>query len=72
MANGWTLKRRLKQSQGIQRWRPWERSTGPRTQEGKARSSRNRDKGDARGMLRAIRNVLRECDAKLIVAEGRE
>src|ERR1017187_1007026 len=31
MANGWTLERRLRQSAAIRQWRPWERSTGPRT-----------------------------------------
>jgi hypothetical protein len=36
-----------------------------RTPEGKARSSRNRDRGDTRGMLRAIRKLLRELDASL-------
>ena len=41
MANGWTLERRSRQAQAIRRWRPWERSTGPKTTEGKRRSSRN-------------------------------
>lgn len=40
-ANGWTPARRLKQSQSIRSWRPWQSSTGPRTRAGKARASQN-------------------------------
>lgn len=36
--------RRLR-AQLIRRWKPWERSTGPRTPEGKARSARNAFRG---------------------------
>ncbi len=43
----WTLERRAKQAEAIRRWQPWNKSTGPRTPEGKARSSRNADKGGA-------------------------
>ena len=32
------------QSRAIWTWRPWEHATGPRTREGKARSSRNADR----------------------------
>ena len=59
MANGWTPERRARQAELIRNWRPWERSTGPRTAEGKLRTSRNADKGDTRGMLRAIGRLLR-------------
>lgn len=41
MANGWTSERRARQSELIRTWRPWERSTGPRTAEGKARVAQN-------------------------------
>jgi hypothetical protein len=43
--SGWTPERRAKQAEAIRRWQPWDKSTGPRTEEGKARSSRNADKG---------------------------
>jgi len=43
----WTPERRAKQAEAIRRWQPWANSTGPRTTEGKARSSRNADKGIA-------------------------
>jgi hypothetical protein len=41
MANGWTPERRASQAALIHRWRPWERSTGPRTEAGKRRTSMN-------------------------------
>lgn len=44
-ASSWTPERRAKQADAICRWKPWDKSTGPRTTEGKARSSRNADKG---------------------------
>ncbi len=50
--------RRL-QSERIQRCKPWLRSTGPRTNEGKERSSRNAFKGGERPKLRAIAAALR-------------
>lgn len=37
----WTPKRRQQQSKAIHGWKPWNRSTGPRTPAGKARVSRN-------------------------------
>ena len=36
MANGWTPERRARQSALIRNWRPWEKSTGPKTEKGKA------------------------------------
>ncbi|MFC3673555.1 hypothetical protein [Novosphingobium pokkalii] len=45
--SGWTPERRAKQAEAIRRWQPWAQSTGPRTEEGKARSSRNANKGGA-------------------------
>ena len=39
--NGWTLERRRKQSEAISKWKPWERSTGPKTTAGKVRVSLN-------------------------------
>lgn len=46
-SKAWTPERRAKQAEAIRRWKPWEKSTGPRTPEGKARSSRNADRGVA-------------------------
>ena len=41
MANGWTPERKEKQSALMRMLKPWERSTGPKTDEGKARAARN-------------------------------
>ncbi len=40
-SNGWTPARRKRQAQLIMQFRPWERATGPRTPEGKARAAKN-------------------------------
>jgi len=46
----------------IQRWRPWEKSTGPKSAEGKVRSAQNAYKGGWRAQLRELRRMLREQD----------
>jgi hypothetical protein len=57
----WTPERRARQAQLIATWRPWERSTGPRTVAGKAASSRNAYRGGGlRAYLREVREFLRE------------
>ncbi|PXA87709.1 hypothetical protein DMC47_31400 [Nostoc sp. 3335mG] len=71
MANGWSPERRARQSEAIRRWKPWERSTGPQTVDGKARASRNADKGGKRSALRAELAHLRELMREL-AAEQRE
>lgn len=60
MANGWTPERKARQAEAIKRCKPWERSTGPRTDEGKGVVSRNAWKGGQRPALLAIARVLRE------------
>jgi hypothetical protein len=57
MSNGWTPERRARQAAMIQRWKPWTKSTGPRTIEGKARAARNGDRG---GQWLIERNNLRD------------
>jgi len=39
--SGWTEERRQKQSEAIRRWKPWEQSTGPKTEMGKHTASGN-------------------------------
>lgn len=34
-ANGWTPERRKRQSEMIKQWKPWKKSTGPRSESGK-------------------------------------
>ena len=42
----WTQESRKRQADLIRSWQPWQKSTGPLTQEGKAVSSRNRAPSD--------------------------
>ena len=49
----------------IRRWRPWENSTGPKTEEGKARSAMRGFKGNERALLLELRRLLREQESLL-------
>ena len=60
MVNGWTLERRQRQAELIRNWRPWAKSTGPRTPEGKALVSRNAWKGGHRAELRELSKMVNE------------
>lgn len=60
MANGWTLERRARQAERIRDWRPWEHSSGPKTEAGKTVVARNAWKGGTRQMLRELTRALRE------------
>ena len=68
MTNGWTPERRARQSELIRTWRPWDQSTGPRTDAGKAKASRNAEKigewkaerDNIRGLNCFIRDLLRQ------------
>jgi len=60
MTNGWTPERKRRQAELIKKWRPWEKSTGPKTAAGKRASARRGYKGAARIMLRALGKALRE------------
>ncbi len=39
--SGWSPERRAKHAAAMKQWKPWEKSTGPRTKQGKKRSSQN-------------------------------
>lgn len=58
MSARWTPERRARQAELIRMWRPWEKSTGPRSEAGKAKTSRNAYKGGERVQLRNLRRVL--------------
>ena len=64
MATPWTLERRQRQAELIRQWQPWKHSTGPRTAEGKAASSRNAwqggDMARMRELAKDVNRVLRE------------
>lgn len=68
MTTGWTAERRERQAQLIRTWRPWEKSTGPRTHQGKATSSRNADKPDS--FNRRLRQL--KSDLKLLAQASKE
>ena len=58
MANGWTLERRKQQAELIRQWKPWAKSTGPKSQEGKERVARNPWRGGHRQQLRALTKMV--------------
>lgn len=63
-ARNWTPEQRARQAEQIRQWQPWNKSTGARTAEGKAVSSRNAFKGGLRlhirAMVKSMNVVLRE------------
>jgi hypothetical protein len=63
-ARKWTLEQRLRQSEVIRRWRPWEASTGAKTPHGKAISSNNATKtGNSvyvRELIKEMNRILKE------------
>ena len=61
----WTAEERLKQSQLIQNWQPWNKSTGARTAEGKAISSRNAHKGGIRSICKNMNVLFRDYKAMM-------
>ena len=61
---GWTPERRAQQAARIREWQPWRRSTGPRTEAGKAQSAMNGLKHGGRSrahimQMRRVRHALR-------------
>ena len=55
--NGWSPEQRQRQVL-IQSWKPWERSTGPTTAEGKARAAQDAYKGGERQLMRVPDELL--------------
>jgi hypothetical protein len=60
-----TPEHRALRAELIRQWRPWEKSTGPTTEEGKARSAMRGFKGGWRDQLRELGRLLREQAAAL-------
>jgi len=56
----WSPERRAKQSAQIHQWRPWAKSTGAKTPQGKAVVSRNAFKGGHRPYLRQLAREVAE------------
>ena len=55
-----TKEHRALRAELIQRWKPWEKSTGPKTLAGKKNSSLRGNKGNTRGLIRATSKALRK------------
>ena len=81
-ARKWLKSERDKQSQAIQRWKPWELSTGPKTTEGKKIVSKNAWKGGlhpkdleilkiANTTLREQKHMLQDLAKKCLKADKR-
>jgi hypothetical protein len=59
--NGWTPERRARQAAAIRNWRPWTRSTGPRTESGKRRVRNNGWKtGMSSQAMRQLRQAMKK------------
>ncbi|CBJ42546.1 conserved protein of unknown function [Ralstonia solanacearum CFBP2957] len=75
MPRRWTPEQRATQAEKIRRWKPWERSTGPTTDEGKAAASQNAVKHGMRGTAwierrRQMAELIREARAMLALLRG--
>jgi hypothetical protein len=55
----WTEVQRNRQREAIQASKPWQKSTGPTSDEGKAVASQNANQGGLRPQLRALSQALR-------------
>ena len=56
----WTRAERQQQATQIRQWQPWQHSTGARTIEGKAITSRNAFKGGVRQQIKELQRLLRD------------
>jgi len=58
-ARKWTQAQRENQAKLIHKWKPWEKSTGARSSEGKAISSKNAYRYEIREVMREMARVNR-------------
>ena len=63
-ARKWTLEQRQRQKEAIQKWKPWEQSSGPKSADGKKVASHNAWTGvyliQMRMLIKQLNKVLRE------------
>lgn len=63
-ARKWSAAQREQQRKAIQQWKPWEQSSGPVSEQGKRKSSRNAATGpvasDERIALKELNMLLKE------------
>jgi hypothetical protein len=70
MKSLWTPERRAQQSEAIHRWRPWTKSTGPKTAKGKAIVARNAFNGGKRPELRQhLQEVRCQLRAAIVILD---
>jgi hypothetical protein len=68
-----TPEHRARQAERIKQWKPWEKSTGPRTEEGKARAAMRGYKGALRPKMRQeCKRLTAEAMAQLAMRKARE
>lgn len=60
MDNGWTPEWRRRQAELIRSWKPWEKSTGPKTTEGKSKVANTAWRGGHKAQLRALSKMVNE------------
>ena len=65
-ARKWTPEQRQRQREAIQRWQPWNQSTGPQSAQGKAKAARNAWTG---GQAVKLRQIIKELNQALKVQE---
>lgn len=58
-ARKWTPEQKRRQAELIKGWKPWEKSTGAKTAQGKAIVSRNAYRGGSWRMIRLYRRIQR-------------
>lgn len=56
----WTAEQRARQAELIRTWKPWEKSTGAKTEAGKAKVSRNAWKGNHRQQVREMTRLVNQ------------
>ena len=70
MSHGWNSERRARQAELIRNWKPWNRATGPKSLEGKAKSSKNSYKNgeytkEALNQMRELKELINFCKGSL-------
>lgn len=67
-ARTWTLAQRQKQREAIMRWKPWQKSSGPKSAKGKVAASGNAWTG---GEWRKLRQAIKELNQAMRVQRER-
>ena len=67
-ARNWTPEQRQKQREAIERWKPWQHSSGPKSLEGKAAAASNAWTGSE---WRKLRQAIKELNQAMRVQRER-